>query len=70
MTEVRHKDRPNEESEYGFLKTHVFESDNFHIEGEYSLLEPTLPIKKFVSTQEVAEKIKQFLDSQKINKAI
>ena len=67
MAQVRHRDKITDQTEEQWLSEHVFEHNGFHIDtpGSYIQAEPTSPIKKFKSTQEIAEKIKQFIDSQK-----
>lgn len=67
---IKHKDKPTDESEFSYLKSHIFETDGFYIQSlllkdEYTCVEPTLPIPKFKSTEEVARKIREFVDSQK-----
>ena len=67
---IKHKDKPTDESEFSYLKSHIFETVGFYIQSlilkdEYTCIEPTLPIPKFKSTAEVADTIRKFVDSQK-----
>lgn len=65
---VRHRDKPKDVAEKEWLKTHVFEADNFHIEGGWIPEEFPIKYEPFQSTPEVAEKIRRFIAKSRLTK--
>lgn len=65
---VRHKDKPKDMTEKEWLKLHVFEANNFHIENIPICEEFPIKYEAFQSAPEVAEKIKKFIEKQKRGK--